>query len=73
MFFVKTLGVLQVLPWFRDRLGYAYEPAKHGAVSDWLIDLVSHSGNKDAGSTAQHHMSLKVTSLLQIRLWLSLR
>ena len=60
----QTPPCLQVLPWFKDRLGYAYAPAQHGAVSDWLIDLVSTSTNRDAGSSCVHHMSLKVRCLL---------
>ena len=28
-------------PWFDRALGYPYDPARDGAVSDWLMDLVS--------------------------------
>ena len=31
----------RVLGWFADTLGYPYDYARDGAVSDWLMDLVS--------------------------------
>ena len=30
-----------VAPWFGDRIGYRHAPKRDGAVSDWIIDLVS--------------------------------
>lgn len=31
----------RVLGWFSDTLGYPYDYSRDGAVSDWLMDLVS--------------------------------
>ena len=38
----------EAVPWFEGALGYAYSPARDGAVSDWLMDLVSVAFNKPA-------------------------
>ena len=35
--------VLQVVPWFTKGLGYHYDSALHGAVPEWLSDLVAIS------------------------------
>ena len=42
----------EAVAWFSGSLGYAYEPAQDGAVSDWLMDLVSvgFSKRSDFGS-----------------------
>ena len=42
----------EAVAWFRGSLGYAYEPSQDGAVSDWLMDLVSvgFSKRSDFGS-----------------------
>ena len=36
----------EAVPWFGGALGYAHSPARDGAVSDWLMDLVSIAFNK---------------------------
>ena len=42
----------EAVAWFSGSLGYAYAPAQDGAVSDWLMDLVSvgFSKRSDFGS-----------------------
>lgn len=30
-----------LVPWLSDTLGYPYEPARHGVVADWAVDLVN--------------------------------
>ena len=42
----------EAVAWFSGSLGYTYEPAQDGAVSDWLMDLVSvgFSKRSDFGS-----------------------
>jgi hypothetical protein len=30
-----------LMPWFSETLGYSYNPAMHGMVSDWVMDLVN--------------------------------
>lgn len=31
----------KMVPWFSDKLGYAYDAAMHGVPSDWVMDLVN--------------------------------
>lgn len=38
----------RVLPWFSGTLGYPYKQEHDGAVSDWLMDLVSVGFQKPA-------------------------
>ena len=38
----------RVLGWFSDTLGYPYDYSRDGAVSDWLMDLVSVGFQKPA-------------------------
>ena len=42
----------EAVAWFSGSLGYAYAPAQDGALSDWLMDLVSvgFSKRSDFGS-----------------------
>ena len=42
----------EAVHWFSSSLGYTYAPAQDGAVSDWLMDLVSvgFSKQSDFGS-----------------------
>lgn len=42
----------EAVDWFSNSLGYTYAPAHDGAVSDWLMDLVSVGFSKqtDFGS-----------------------
>lgn len=35
-----------LVPWLSDTLGYCYEPAIHGLMSDWALDLVVVDFNK---------------------------
>ena len=43
--------------WFFSSLGYTYSPAQDGAISDWLMDLVS------VGFSKQHRLWLQVCTL----------
>ncbi len=38
----------RALDWFSDALGYSYSYQRDGAVSDWLMDLVSVGFQKPA-------------------------
>lgn len=40
---MKGLRCWQALPWFSGMLAYPYEPHQHGAVSEWMIQLVTTS------------------------------
>ena len=31
----------QLVPWFSQQLGFTYEPERHGAASDWVLDLLA--------------------------------
>jgi hypothetical protein len=31
----------QLVPWFSIQLGFTYEPERHGAASDWVLDLLA--------------------------------
>ena len=43
----------EAVPWFGGALGYAHSPARDGAVSDWLMDLVSIAFNKPGDCAAR--------------------
>ncbi|KXZ56416.1 hypothetical protein GPECTOR_1g370 [Gonium pectorale] len=34
------------VPWFSARLGYTYDPQRHGVASDWIMDLVNTTFKK---------------------------
>lgn len=38
----------RALDWFADSLGYSYSYQRDGAISDWLMDLVSVGFQKPA-------------------------
>ena len=40
LYFGPSSGVLD---WFSVHLGHPYQPAEHGSVPDWLMDLVNIS------------------------------
>ena len=46
----------RALDWFSGSLGYSYSYQRDGAISDWLMDLVS------VGFSKQHRLRLKVLS-----------
>ena len=44
----------EAVTWFSGSLGYTYAPAQDGAVSDWLMDLVSVGFSKRSDFGSRH-------------------
>ncbi len=60
----------RVLGWFAETLGYPYSYQRDGAVSDWLMDLVSVGFQKPESFRHRHapppgHTALPMTPALQ--------
>jgi hypothetical protein len=41
-----------VVPWFSGRLGYAWQPSRHGNPADWAMDLINVAFEQKAGGGA---------------------
>ncbi len=44
----------KAVEWFSLKLGYSYQPVRDGAVSDWLMDLVSVGFQKPPSYAARY-------------------